>query len=133
MTVSVNTRPVQTEAKRFGVGDRLQVVRCNHCREVVLYEHRALHAYECRKRRNAAKLNSMNLAKDGKPLYAVAVTLCNRGVWTAPEIRYAHADSIGEAKRVSMADRRAGTYKIIDVGLAVGWFQNEQTGLIVSG
>lgn len=132
MTPSDVTNPLH-ETKRFGVGDRLQIVRCNHCREVVLHEHRALHAYECRKRRNAAKLGAMNLSKDGKPLYAVAVTLLNRGKWTAPEVRYAHADSPGEAKRVSMADRRPGTYKIIDVGLAVGWFQQEKTGIIVSG
>lgn len=132
MTPNASTNPLH-EQKRFGVGDRLQIVRCNHCREVVLTEHRALHAYECRKRRNAGKLGNMNLAKDGKPMYAVAVTLLNRKVWSAPEVRFCHADSPGEAKRVAMADRRAGTYKIIEVGLAIGWFQQEKTGIIVSG
>ncbi len=144
MTVSVETpsrsnvaftlRPTLTEKKRYGVGDALQIVRCNHCREVVLFERRALHAFDCRKRRNANKLDAMNLAKNGKPLYAVAVSIRKRrNRWSAPEIRYAHADSPGEAKRVSMADVRPGNYHIIDVGLAVGWFQQEQTGLIISG
>jgi hypothetical protein len=133
MTISVNTRPVVTEKKRYGVGDRLQVVRCNYCRTPVLFEHRALHAIECRQKRNADKLNNMNLAKDGKPLYAVAVTLRRGTRWLAPEVRYAHANSPGEAKRVAMADERVGNYSIIDVGLAVGWFQQETTGIIVSG
>lgn len=133
MTVSASTRPNLTERKRFGVGDKLQVVRCNHCRQPVLFEHRAMHAFECRKKRNATKLEAMNLSKDGKPLYAVAVSLKGPGGWSPPEVRYAHANSTGEAKRVSMADRRPGTYHIIDVGLAIGWFQQEQTGLIVAG
>lgn len=140
MTVSVlsvntnpHTRPALSERKKFGVGDRLQVVRCNHCREVVLFEHRALHAFDCRKKRNAVKLESMNLSKNGQPLYAVAVSIRVNGQWKAPEVRYAHADSSAQAKRVSMADQLPGNYHIIDVGLAVGWFQQETTGLIISG
>jgi hypothetical protein len=133
MSASVNTRPTLTEKKIFGVGDRLQVVRCRHCREVVLFEHQSLHAYDCRKKRNAEKLGAMNLSKDGKPLFAVAVSRKRRGKWLPPEVRYAHADSPGEAKRVSMADEKPGNYHIIDVGLAVGWYQQEKTGIIVSG
>jgi len=120
------------EKKRYGVGDALHIVKCNHCREPVLFEHRALHAYECRKKRNAEKLKGINMtAKDGKPLYAVAVTRRRLGKWRAPEILYAHANSVAEAKLNATAGE--GDLKIIDAGLAIGWFQQEKTGLITSG
>lgn len=130
MTVSVNTKRGPTAAKKqYGVGDTLQVVRCNHCREVVLFEHRALHAYDCRKRREAKKLAHMNLSKDGKALYAVCVTRRRRNKWHAPEILYAHGDTPAEARRIAVAGE-TDPIKVIETGLAVGWFQDQQTGLI---
>lgn len=115
--------------KQYGVGDALHIVRCNHCKEPVLWEHRALHSLDCRKRRNAEKLKNLNLtAKDGKPLYAVAVTRRRLGRWRAPEILYAHANDVAEAKRNATAGE--GELKIIEAGLAVGWFQHEKTGII---
>lgn len=120
------------EKKVYGVGDKLHVVKCNHCKEPVLWEHRALHAADCRKKRNAEKLKSINqTGKDGKPLYAVAVTRRRLGRWRAPEILYAHANSVAEA-RIS-ATVGEGELQIIDAGLAIGWFQHEKTGLITSG
>ena len=117
------------ERKKYGVGDALHVVKCNHCKQIVLYEHRAMHAFECRKRRNSEKLKSINLtAKDGKPLYAVAVTRRRLGKWRAPEILYAHGSDLAEAKHNATAGE--GELKIIEAGLAIGWFQQEKTGII---
>lgn len=128
MSSSVNTnRPTVGQAQ--SVGDRIQVFRCNHCRTPVLQEHRALHAYECRQRRNRQKLGSMNLEKDGKPLYAVAITRRRRGKWRAPEILYAHADSAAEAKRFAVSGE-TDPIQVIETGLAVGWFEQEKTGII---
>lgn len=131
--VSVNTnRGPTAERKRYGVGDKLQVVRCNHCRMPVLFEHRALHAFECRQKRNRDKLGALNLEKDGKALYAVAITRKRRGRWNPPEILYAHAESPSEAKTAALTGE-TGTIKILETGLAVGWFQDEQTGGIIAG
>lgn len=128
MTASVDTkRP--TVGKRQVVGDTLQVFRCNHCRTPVLKEHRALHAFECRQTRNRQKLGAMNLEKDGKPLYAVAITRKRRGKWRPPEILYAHADSAGEAKHYAVSGE-IDPIHVIETGLAVGWFEQEKTGLI---
>jgi hypothetical protein len=121
MRPSVGTRQV--------VGDKLKISRCNHCRTPVLNEHRALHAFECRQRRNRQKLGAMNLEKDGKPLYAVAITRKRRGKWRAPEILYAHADNSAEAKRFAVSGETDPIH-VIETGLAVGWFEQEKTGLI---
>ena len=129
--VSVNTNAHAPERKRFGVGDKLQFLKCNHCGTPVLFEHRAMHAYDCRQRRNAQKLGGMNLSKDGKALYAVVITRFKGGKWHAPETLYAHANSPGEAKRIATAGM--GLLKVVECGLAVGWFQQEKTGIILAG
>lgn len=130
--VSVNTnRGPSAQKKQYGVGDALQIVRCNHCREIVLFEHRQLHAFDCRKARASKKLGDMNLTKDGKPLYAVAITRRRRGKWRAPEILYAHGETPAEARRIAVAGE-TDPIKVIETGLAVGWFQDQQTGLLSS-
>lgn len=120
---------VKTERKRFGVGDALHVVRCNHCRQPVLFENRHAHAAQCRRRRQKEKLEALNLTKDGKALYAVAATRFKNGQWNAPEILYAHARGPGEASRIALAGEPE-PMKTIEVGLAIGWFQHEKTGII---
>lgn len=120
----------KVEKKQHGVGDRLHVVRCNHCRQPVLYEHRSLHAFECRQRRNKQKLAAFNLTKD-KPLYAVAVSRFKGGEWRAPETLYAHAETPSEAKRIVLSGETDKLH-IIEVGLAVGWFEHEKTGIITA-
>lgn len=120
MTPSASTNPV--------VGDRLHVVKCNHCKSPVLFAHRAMHALECRQRRNAAKLAAMNLSKDGKPLYAIAASRRRKGQWKAPEIHYAHGDTPSDAKSQFLSGEHEPIH-IVSVGLAIGWFEHE-TGLI---
>ena len=87
-----------------------------------------MHAVECRQRRNAEKLAAMNQAKNGQPLYAVAVTRRRLGKWRAPEIIHVHADSPAQAKMHATAGE--GQLKVIGTGLAIGWFQDEKTGAI---
>lgn len=116
--------------KRLVVGDRLHVVKCNHCKTAVLFEHRALHSIECRQRRNQQKLDAMNLTKDGKPLYAIAAARRRKGKWRAPEIHYAHGDTPSEAKN-SFLTGETEPIQIISVGLAIGWYEHE-SGLISS-
>ena len=110
------------------VGERISIVRCNHCGMPVLQEHRAIHAFECRQRRHQLKGEAMNLTKDGRPLYAIAVTRKRHGSWQAPEILYAHGNSPAEAQRVALT-AETDPIKVIEIGLAMGWFQS-QSGLI---
>lgn len=111
------------------VGDRLHVVKCNHCKQHVLFAHRAMHALECRQRRNQGKLNRMNLTKNGQQVYAVAATRKRRGRWSAPFIEHVHADSPQHARAQFMAGEKPGSTHIIETGLAIGWFEDKK-GLI---
>jgi hypothetical protein len=110
------------------VGDRLHVVKCNHCKSPVLFEHRAWHSIECRKRRNAKKLDAMNLSKDGKALYAIAAARKRKGQWRAPEIHYAHGETPSHAKHQFLSGETDPIH-VISIGLAIGWFEHE-SGLI---
>jgi hypothetical protein len=90
-----------------------------------------MHALECRQKRNAAKLEALNLtAKDGKQLFAVAASRRRRGKWRAPEILYAHANDPAAAK-LQVVSGESEPIHIISVGLAIGWFEHE-SGLIAS-
>ncbi len=119
----------------LGVGDRDHIVKCNHCREVVLSSYRSLHALECRKRRNAAKLNQFNLAKDGKNLYALAIVRRKynprEGTHWVHETHYSHGVNDKDARAQFMAgETHKRAVKILACGLAIGWFQDQETGVI---
>lgn len=111
------------------IGDRLHVMRCNHCREFVLNEHRAMHALDCRAKRNREKLGAMNLEKNGQALYAVAATRRRRGRWSAPVIEHVHANDPAHARAQFMAGEiPPAQTRIIDIGLAIGVFCDETNG-----
>jgi len=113
-------------ARKLGVGDRLHVVKCNHCGSFVLNEHRASHALDCRSKRNRVKLSAVNLEKDGKFMYAVVASRRRRGQWSAPEINYVHAENPQHARAQFLAGENKNTTYVLETGLAIGWFQDEQ-------
>jgi len=117
--------------KRYGVGDRCNVVRCNHCRDFVLFEHRAAHALECRAKRNRQKLAAINLEKNGQRLYAVVASRRRKGRWSAPFIEHVHAANPAHARAQFLAGENKNHTHVIETGLAIGWYQDEQTGAIV--
>lgn len=112
------------QQSRSGVGDRHHVVRCNHCKGLVLYEHRTAHALECRKRRNSQKLAAQNLSKNGQQVYAVVATRLQRGQWSAPFIEHVHATDAVHARAQFFAGENKNTTRVLEVGLAIGWFQD---------
>ena len=118
-----------TQAGRPGVGDRHHVVRCNHCRELVLHEHRSTHALQCRQRRNRAKLSRLNLEKNGQQVYAVVATRLRNGQWCAPIIEHVHATCSAHARAQFLAGENKNTTRVLEIGLAIGWFQDAQGNL----
>lgn len=110
----------------LGVGDRLHVVKCNHCKTFVLNEHRTWHAIECRAKRNRAKLGAMNLEKSGQLLYAVAAARRKHGRWQPPIVEHVHADGPGHARAQFLAGEDKNNVHVIEVGLAIGVFEDAQ-------
>jgi hypothetical protein len=112
--------------KTLGVGDRLGVVRCNHCKVLVASEHRAAHALECRQKRNKEKLKAVNLEKDGHYMYAVVVSRrTGKDSWSEPEINYVHAPNAKLAKAFFLTGENLNNLVVLEAGLAIGWFQDQ--------
>lgn len=108
------------------------VVRCNHCRAVILLQHRRAHALDCSARKRKQKLDKITFTRNGNSLYAIA---CARRVgkelWRQ-EIHYAHAENAAHARsQFCIEEPNRKRVKIIDVGLAIGWEVNERTGEVV--
>ncbi len=113
--------------KKLGVGDRLAVVRCNHCKVLVASEHRTAHALECRSKRNQTKLAAINLEQKGQPTYAILFSrLLADGSWTPPLTEYVNAHNVLHARGQFLAGEDRSKVTIIEVGLAIGWFQDAQ-------
>lgn len=111
--------------KVLGVGDRLAVVRCNHCKVLVAHEQRASHALACRQKRNREKLSALNLEKNGQYLYAVVVSRKHRNSWSEPEINYVHAENAILAKAFFLTGENLNNTLVLETGLAIGWFQDQ--------
>ena len=48
------------------------VVRCNHCKAVILLQHRRAHALDCSARKRKLKLDKITFTRNGHSLYAIA-------------------------------------------------------------
>jgi hypothetical protein len=109
------------------------IVRCNHCKLIVLLEHRKAHALDCAARKRSKKLDKVTFKKDGCRLYAIAAARwVGKGMW-AQEIHYAHAESVSHARaQFCLAEPNRRMVKILEVGLAIGWEVNEKTGEVMS-
>ncbi len=70
-----------------------------------------------------------------KPLFAVAYEYVKNGRWDT-EIEYLHADNSGHAKFLFIAGNTQAmvnkTMKIVAIGPAVGFFVEDNQGLILS-
>lgn len=113
-------------ARKLGVGDRLAVVRCNHCKTLVASEHRTAHALECRSKRNRQKLGSINLEQKGQPTYAIIFSKKTGEEWSPPLTTYVNAHNVLHARGQFLAGEDTSKLHIIEVGLAIGWFQDAQ-------
>lgn len=123
-----------SSARKLGVGDRAHVVRCNYCKVLVASEHRTAHALECRAKRNRAKLAAVNLEKNGQQFYAIVATRFKPDVgWSAPTIDHVHAYNPDHARAQFLAGENKNTTRILEVGLAIGWFQDAQGNLFAEG
>jgi hypothetical protein len=109
------------------------IVRCKHCRQVVLLAQRAAHAMDCAARKRAKKLDRVTFTKEGLSLHAIAAyRYKGRGRWEQ-EIHYVHAESVAHARaQFCYAEPNRKRVKIIDVGLALGWHVDEKTEKIIS-
>lgn len=113
------------------VGDKLHMVRCKYCKEPVLWRNRRYHAEQCRMKRNAQKLDAMNLRKREGALYAVVVTRKKGKGWGPFETHYLHAQNVKQARRDYLASEpEPRKVHIIEIGLAIGFFQNAQGQLV---
>lgn len=114
-----------------GVGDRMNVMQCKYCAEYVLYAHREAHSKDCRQRRNAKKAEEMNRQANGLPLYAIAAVRKAPNGEILSEVHYAHAQSARQAEQQFwLGETDRSKVKILKVGHAIGWFQDQVTGLI---
>jgi len=108
------------------------IVRCNHCKQVVLLEHRNAHALDCSSRKRKRKLDKVAMEREGKRLYAIAVARHLYADKYRGEMHYAHATSVADAKaQFCFAEPDRQKVRILEVGLAIGWEVDEK-GEIVS-
>lgn len=108
------------------------IVRCNHCKQVVLLEDRRAHALDCNARKRKRKLDKVAMEREGKRLYAIAAARHIFADKYQGEIHYAHATSARDAKaQFCFAEPDRRKVRILEIGLAIGWEVDEK-GEIVS-